>query len=54
MTNEADPGETRNRTEALNILLDFVCESFSHFEDVSLCLVLIGRGGKEDGIWVHY
>jgi hypothetical protein len=54
MANEADPRETGNRAEALNILLDFVCESFPHFEDVSCCLVLIGGGGKEDGIWVHY
>lgn len=39
--NEADLAYARDGTEGKNVLFDLCCESFAHFHDVALCMVLV-------------
>ena len=53
MPDEADLGEALNRAKGMDELLNLLCEALAHFEEIPFGLILVGRGGQKEGLWVR-
>ena len=50
MGDKANSGQAANRTELLNVVVNFLSKSLSHFENAALSLVLIRLAAVENSI----
>jgi hypothetical protein len=53
MSDKGDPPKSRPRAVLLNVGIDLLGESYTHFEDVSLSVVFVGTRAEEHSLGIE-